>query len=1693
MSSTASVIPDSDSKESEFADLIKARVAGLRPKLLDISRRNSLISPRLGPSSNTHVQVVDELPQVLYSNLINQTKMRFRPLPSLNEDPIDESSVEFQDALTQEREEDEDYKKAVNALGQESEEDLESYRVLERSLKDKVRSRLEMCPRQTKNETSLPNHAKNHGISASYELPEVSDTHEDGRHEDKDIQTLLLPDALDRKLGKIASTCNSYTQETGVHVLFAAFGFLEWKDLKSGEKIFAPLVILPVDVIKERTKEGPEFWVVGQEAEGEINPVLQEKLKQDFGINLPGLEERDLETYFRDIAALTPNTVKWNVRRQVVFGVFPSAKIAMFHDLNPANHSFESNSIISDLLAGAASGTGPIFGDEYNIDDPVLEKKVPCVVMDADSSQVSTLVDLMDGKNLAVEGPPGTGKSQTIVNAIAAALNDGKKVLFVAEKAAALNVVKSRLEAVGLGPFVLALQAEKASREQVFASINARLAIGRTPAPRELEQKIERLKEARTKIQQYINILTSAVGSTSLTVFECMGRAIKSNPSLENASEAVMDLEIDKVHEFSQATITKALVYAEAVSKAWPRIADSQSFWSQVDAVDIDKFQADQMCKQLANLISKLDQIEEIRRSLVDLGYSYKPGMPVSDLLSWLKEFTTSDRAVVLHFIGVEQKEECQKFLTQVEYLQKAKDDLQAIGVDFAKLPDEALLAEVIKALGGNKAHKNLAAHLEEDVVTKKRLQGYEDNYKVIERAISTFSQAHEWPLEDFAKFAPTAKKISKKAAKLRARLDFEDIESEDLQSVIGKIETLRKAKTLVDQVFYITRVNKTSDELIDLQTTLRNAGFFSMFDSNFKTAKQFTVSISRRPKFDKLAAVADLDALIEYKREEEKLAKDSSIVSIFDSNFSLDMDLEPYKNLMDFFEEVETAFPNEDQQGQRNLLLARSKDELSVFPVDSFIGAEKLNARQIAALIGSCKDKITEVKELVALATSLQGDSKLLLSDQSQLEKLSDDIRQFKFAQQALDQDENVARYFGDYFRGADTNSKLLGPAISVAAKAAGISAPFADISLTLQGDGHLKLADHIEQILRCEADLLQLSQIFQASSKIDAKLLQDLQCDQAALQQAREAIGDKDALFGHSAFKSAVRDLASLGLGKLVDLFVEERRDFSTLVDTVEAIIYHALSRYVYSNYQLGKYSGTKLDECRSTVAQYDREIISLSRQALQSKLNHTAKPVEGVSQGRKSDFSEMALIRNEIGKKRGHISVRALTERAKASLLELKPCWMMSPLAVARYLQKGESVFDLVIIDEASQMPPENALGALVRGRQAMIVGDTNQLPPSDFFQTGFQDDDLDEDEVVAEASVLEMANSVFRPARRLRWHYRSKHSSLINFSNQMVYDGELVVFPGPCEENSDLGVSLHHVSGLYKTGLNQIEADAMVHAILDFMKNSPEKSLGVVTMNSKQRDLIQERLEHAIAQNYSASSYIDRWIKQKDGLEAFFVKNLENVQGDERDVIFIGTVYGPSEPGGKVLNRFGPINGVTGKRRLNVLFSRAKMRTVTFTSMLPTDISADENGNVGAYMLKKWLEYSGSGGDLGGMITGRGTDSDFEDHVIRQLKSIGCEAVPQVGAAGYFIDIGVKHPDWPYGFILGVECDGAAYHSSKSARDRDRLRQEVLEGLGWRFHRIWSTDWFTDPNRQAEILRDVIAKRLTELKSKIQVSF
>jgi len=562
--------------------------------------------------------------------------------------------------------------------------------------------------------------------------------------------------------------------------------------------------------------------------------------------------------------------------------------------------------------------------------------------------------------------------------------------------------------------------------------------------------------------------------------------------------------------------------------------------------------------------------------------------------------------------------------------------------------------------------------------------------------------------------------------------------------------------------------------------------------------------------------------------------------------------------------------------------------------------------------------------------------------------------------------------------------------------------------------------------------------------------------------------------------------------GQGRLKDYLADSQFTLEYGKQVMNFAIYTCLANEVYKQQpELSKRSGHEQTAVQGQFKKYDDGLKELQRKRVADlALNRDID--EGTSGARVASYTGDHLLRHEITKKTKHIAIRKLVDRAGDAMLGYKPCFMMSPMAVAKYLPPGKVQFDLVVMDEASQVKPEFALSCFARGKQAVVVGDPKQLPPTSFFEKSTSNDEMvDEDEqgIINDSESILEAIGAHYPKRMLQWHYRSQHESLIDFSNRHFYDSELVIFPSPYAKSDEFGIKFSHVkNGVFATGINNEEAKHIVAAIKHHVTHNENESLGVVAMNSKQREQIETLLEATRGQDAVLDAALKRNAESEDPM---FIKNLENVQGDERDVIVISFTYGPQNRGSNdVPQRFGPINSEQGWRRLNVLFTRAKKRIHVFSSMRSSNIIVNETSKRGVRALKNYLAYAETGDliEQTGISQGE-PDSDFEIAVMKQLANAGYECVPQVGVAGFKIDIGVRDPGMPGRYLMGVECDGATYHSSKSTRDRDRVRQGVLEGLKWNIKRVWSTDWFKNPDAELKPIIEELNRLATPISESV----
>lgn len=585
------------------------------------------------------------------------------------------------------------------------------------------------------------------------------------------------------------------------------------------------------------------------------------------------------------------------------------------------------------------------------------------------------------------------------------------------------------------------------------------------------------------------------------------------------------------------------------------------------------------------------------------------------------------------------------------------------------------------------------------------------------------------------------------------------------------------------------------------------------------------------------------------------------------------------------------------------------------------------------------------------------------------------------------------------------------------------------------------------------------------------------------ARLGKASASIGE---LLPWSKYLAARQERKGEGLDSFITWLETMTLPAESLGAAFELVAYQTIGKSIHQKFpELAKFNGMSHEKLQREYQSLDKEIIRLTGRAFASQIDKRKAPPEGVRTAKVSDKTEMELVRHLITRPRARLSIRHILRKAGIALRELKPCFMMSPLSVATYIPQGSVQFDLLVMDEASQIRPEDALGGFARAKQVIVVGDPKQLPPSSFFDrlTSVGDDDMDDGAAMItdeSESILDVCQDIFHPIRSLRWHYRSQHESLIAFSNHHFYKN-LIVFPSPYAKSSRLGVRYRHVrGGVYKDRQNIPEALRVVDAVLEHMMTRADESLGVVTLNQTQRELIEELLDRKLSEFEEGRSYMSRW--ESEGWP-FFIKNLENVQGDERDVIFISTTFGKAPGSDKVRQNFGPISRPDGWRRLNVLFTRARRKVELFTSMSPEDVVADEKTPLGTKALKEYLDFAKRGVLVSTDEGDRDPDSDFEVAVAAVLRDRGYEVKPQLGVAGFFLDMAVRNPDRRGEFLAGIECDGAAYHSGFSVRDRDRIRQEILESLGWRgrIYRIWSTDWFYEPQKQIDKLLAFLEER------------
>ena len=568
------------------------------------------------------------------------------------------------------------------------------------------------------------------------------------------------------------------------------------------------------------------------------------------------------------------------------------------------------------------------------------------------------------------------------------------------------------------------------------------------------------------------------------------------------------------------------------------------------------------------------------------------------------------------------------------------------------------------------------------------------------------------------------------------------------------------------------------------------------------------------------------------------------------------------------------------------------------------------------------------------------------------------------------------------------------------------------------------------------------------------------------------------KDRLREWIELRDAEEQVRASGLDSLMDMVITEGTDVTKVVQMFRKRLFtlwtDSFRRHVplLANFNSAEHTAL-IEEFRKL----DQAQLFLARKRLSNELRQRIEHMKTSDPASPVRVQE-TMLRKEMAKKSKQMAIRKLLSDMPDLLPLLKPCVMMSPLSASQFIDPKKVRFDVVIFDEASQICPEDSVGSIMRGRQLVVVGDSKQLPPTRFFEKLEGDEETEAQDL---ESILDECATIGMPQKMLLWHYRSRSESLIAFSNAHYYDNRLYTFPSADLPGPESGIEFVPVpNGVYDRGGkrdNKIEAKKVADLVFEQFKAHPEMSLGVVAFSEEQQLAILEVIEYTKKLRPEFQQYFDEGQE-----ESFFVKNLENVQGDERDVMFFSVGYGKDSEGKLVMN-FGPLNMEGGHRRLNVAITRARRHVKLISSMEPEQIDPSSSSK-GVLLLRKYMEFARSRGERSalGCDTRHEDEGDrpLEDSIYGALTGMGLTVHRNVGCSGYRLDLAVMDPENNEKHILGIECDGLNYASGKTARDRERLREDVLKGLGWNMHRIWSRDWVEDRNRELRKIEALVER-------------
>ena len=1529
--------------------------------------------------------------------------------------------------------------------------------------------------------------------------------------------THLLTEFTDQQLAarltRLARTAHEAATDHGVTTLFAAFGFLRWfEDNDSTEELRSPLLLVPISLHRETVES--EFTVTMEEDDILPNHCLAELLRTQFRIRWPGSSEYRLDAdepnclpgYLDAIRDRVKHLPRWEVVDSTALGVFNFQKLAMWEDLGSNAERVKSHPLCRAIAGEVGISLSAPEGMPAAAD---LDKLVPPEavghILDADSSQHEAIEAVKAGAHLVMDGPPGTGKSQTIANIIAEALATGRTILFVSEKTAALDVVKRRLDRCGLGDFCLELHSHTASKKQVVGELGRCLELPPTRTP-EVAKARRQITGDRQKLNEFVDELHAVRPPFGWSAFRVHGELAQLDRGGARSRIAIKDpFEKDAAYVRQGAEILTGLADCATV------ITEPGGHpWRGCKLTSFTHSARDDAEYQVGRLSDVIPPAIKAAGALAAHGFLAEP----FTVPAWRAGETDARHvlAAPLFNSGWFDGDPKTRAAALVELDQATRD-----ARDLArKLPefDPAAVREIVEpeSLSGlvpdrerlANAH-TITVRARADILRRietglRNLARIASDLHATSRTVSGLLQVTRTPTADhLGSFALVALQLIEgppiplewwDAARRSEVLDsFAQAEQEE--------RSLSTERAMLAERFHDQALDPEALMFV-VEASRQSSSFWLRLWPSWWKVKKELVSWYRKgaPSFATLRAdilklerfhrrgvavrqviaehATDLEmgpggkpdwaASAERVRGVEWLERVGvqhtfkaavgprralNRTAVYDAATEL---ARHSKELHENWESLLTEFAVPDAPAQ----LARAASDLATW-FEEEATAVRREADALTVLVGGLipeKDVLPGVLRDRALA--LKG----LVSARARIEKVRITLKDSRPNEELEAADHAAEAAHGRQLLELleEFNQPMTPPVI----------AAFTDAAVREKLGAALRQSESARRPFdkaweRVTTDLFDPNTEVSTNITLNKTALADLRTWAAA------RANDGARLDEWARFTKVEQEAAAFGVAGVFDEVKAGEIPPTEAADAFRGRFFRlwldALHQQVPA---LGMFSSDTHDRLITRFAETDRLLIRATPHKVRYKLlSNETRPVtrEGAPDG-----SELGILLREVNKKRRHMPLRDLFARIPSILQRLKPCLMMSPLAVSTYLDTPELMFDLVIFDEASQVRPHDAICAIYRGQQLVVGGDPRQLPPTDFFMRTGEDADelpLDEAGTAPFESLLDVCLALGLTRKPLKWHYRSRREALIAFSNRHFYDGRLVTFPSAHEATGHAVTFQKVPDGRYKDGVNAAEARRVAELVLEHARNTPKRSLGVIAFSQRQQDRILDELEVLRRESPGTEAFFG-----EDRDDPFFVKNLENVQGDERDIIFLSAGYGPDETG-KIAMRFGPLNRAGGERRLNVAVTRARQAMTVVASMTAADVDLARTGAEGAKLLKAFLDYAERGPEALPVLSAEvaaAADTPFEQAVAAELVRRGLTVERRVGFGGYTIDIAVVDPQRNGTYVLGVECDGASYRSAVTARDRDRLRRAVLEGLGWSLVRVWSTEWVRDREKQ-----------------------